>query len=121
MAEEKKIEQPELKLQELLDSIMSEEPTEFVFRGKRHSVGWLKKGAVRKFTHITMKEKNESKRNVKICVVLLLTIYGRYASSTPCIGDGSTTCATSMTWRYCVLSMYAKKKFHQRHPHCLPY
>ena len=72
MAEEKKIEQPELQLQQLLDSIMSEESTEFVFRGKRHSVGWLKKGAVRKFTHITMKEKDESKRNVKICVILLL-------------------------------------------------
>ena len=72
MAEVNKIEQPELKLQELLDSIMSEEPTEFMFRGKRHSVGWLKKGAVRKFTHITMKEKDESKRNVKICVILLL-------------------------------------------------
>ena len=72
MAELNKVEQPELKLQELLDSIMSEEPTEFMFRGKRHSVGWLKKGAVRKFTHITMKEKDESKRNVKICVILLL-------------------------------------------------
>ena len=72
MAEVNKVEQPELKLQELLDSIMSEEPTEFMFRGKRHSVGWLKKGAVRKFTHITMKEKDESKRNVKICVILLL-------------------------------------------------
>ena len=72
MAEVNKVEQPELKLQELLDSIMSEEPTEFMFRGKRHSVGWLKKGAVRKFPHITMKEKDESKRNVKICVILLL-------------------------------------------------
>ena len=72
MAEVNKVEQPELKLQELLDSIMSEEPTEFMFRGKRHSVGWLKKGAVRKFTHIKMKEKDESKRNVKICVILLL-------------------------------------------------
>ena len=72
MSEEKKIEQPELQLQQLLDSIMSEEPTEFEFRGKRYKVGWLKKGAVRKFTHITLKEKNDSKRNVKICVVLLL-------------------------------------------------
>ena len=72
MAENMKIEQPEIKLQELLDSIMSEEPTEFMFRGKRHKVGWLKKGAVRKFTHITLKEKDEAKRNVKICVVLLL-------------------------------------------------
>ena len=59
-------------MQQLLDRIMSEEPTEFEFRGRRHSVGWLKKGAVRTFTHITMKEKNESRRDVKICVVLLL-------------------------------------------------
>ena len=72
MSTEKKIEQPELQLQQLLDSIMSEDPTEFMFRGKRHSVGWLKKGAARKFTHITMKEKDESKRNVEICVILLL-------------------------------------------------
>ena len=72
MAENKKIEQPEVQLQMLLDSVLSEEPTDVMFRGKRHTVGWLKKGAMRKFSHICMKEKNADKRNVKVCVVLLL-------------------------------------------------
>ena len=75
MTDEKKIEQPDVKFQALLDGVLAEEPTDVEFRGKRHTVGWLKKGAMRKFSHIMMKEKNESKRNVKICVVLLLNNY----------------------------------------------
>lgn len=75
MAENKDIKQPEVQLQMLLDSVLSEEPTAVTFRGKRHDIGWLKKGTMRKFSHITMKEKNESKRNVKICVVMLLNNY----------------------------------------------
>lgn len=43
MAEEKKIEQPSVDLQELLDSVLHDEPTEFVFRGKKHKLGWLRK------------------------------------------------------------------------------
>lgn len=70
--EEQKIEQPQIQLQMLLDSVLSEQPTEFDFRGKRHKIGWLKKGAVRKFTHIALTDTNEQRRNVKICVVLLL-------------------------------------------------
>ena len=72
MAEEKKIEQPSVDLQELLDSVLHDDPTEFVFRGKKHSIGWLRKGTMRRCTHIMMKEKNEWKRNVKICVCILL-------------------------------------------------
>jgi hypothetical protein len=72
MAEGNKIEQPELQLQMLLDNVLSEEPTDVMFRGKRHTVGWLKKGSMRKFSHICMKEENADKRNVKVCVVLLL-------------------------------------------------
>lgn len=73
MAEEKKtIEQPSVQMQEILDAVLSEQPTDFMFRGKRHTIGWLKKGAIRKFTHIAMTEKNPDKRNVKICTVLLL-------------------------------------------------
>lgn len=71
MAEDK-IEQPDVQLQMVLDSVLAEEPTDVMFRGKRHSIGWLKKGAMRKFSHICMKEKNDSKRNAKICVVVLL-------------------------------------------------
>lgn len=59
----------------LLDSVLAEEKTDVTFRGKRHSVGWLKKGAMRAFSHVCMKEKNADKRNVKICVILLLNNY----------------------------------------------
>lgn len=72
---EKKIEQPEQQLQALLNSVLSEEATDVEFRGKRHTVGWLKKGAMRAFSDVCMKEKNAGKRNVKICVILLLNNY----------------------------------------------
>ena len=72
MGEEKKIEQPSVDLQELLDSVLHDEPTEFVFRGKKHKLGWLRKGTMGRCSHIRAKEKNEWKRNVKICVCILL-------------------------------------------------
>lgn len=72
MAEEKNIEQPKQDLQELLDSVLRDEPTEFVFRGKKRKIGWLRKGTMAKCSHIQLKEKNEWKRNVKICVCILL-------------------------------------------------
>ena len=72
MADEKKIEQPSVDLQEMLDSIMMDEPTECVFMGKKHKIGWLRKYTMRKCSHIRLKEKNEWKRNVKICVCILL-------------------------------------------------
>ena len=72
MAEEKKIEQPSVDIQKLLDTILHDEPTEFVFRGKKHKIGWLHKGTMSKCSHIVMKEDNEWKRNVKVCVCILL-------------------------------------------------
>lgn len=72
MAEEKKIERPSVDIQKLLDSILHDEPTEFVFRGKKHKIGWLHKGTMSKCSHIVMKEDNEWKRNVKVCVCILL-------------------------------------------------
>lgn len=72
MAEEKKIEQPTVDLQEMLDSVIGDTPTEVVFRGKKHRIGWLRKGTMRRCTNIKIKEKNEWKRNVKICVCILL-------------------------------------------------
>lgn len=67
-----KIEQPEEQFQKLLDSVLAEEPTDVVFKGKRHSIGWMKKGTMRKFSHVCLKEKNESRRNMKICALMLL-------------------------------------------------
>lgn len=72
MGKKEIVEQPEVQFQKLLDGVLSEEPTDVEFRGKRHTVGWLKKGTVRMFSHVMMKEKNESKRNSKICVLVLL-------------------------------------------------
>ena len=72
MEEEKKIEQPSVDLQELLDSVLHDEPTEFVFIGKKHKLGWLRKGTMSRCSHIRTNEKNEWKRNVKICVCILL-------------------------------------------------
>lgn len=72
MADEKKIEQPQVDLQKLLDDVLSEEPTELVFMGKKRKIGWLHKGTMRKCSHIAIKEKDEWKRNVKICVCILL-------------------------------------------------
>lgn len=68
----KKIEQPNVELQEVLDDILNETPTEYTFRGKKRMLGWLHKGTTRKFTHIELKEKNEWKRRIKQCAVVQL-------------------------------------------------
>ena len=68
----KKIEQPNVELQEVLDDILNETPTEYTFRGKKRMLGWLHKGTTRKFTHIELKEKNEWKKRVKQCAVVQL-------------------------------------------------
>lgn len=68
----KKIEQPNVELQEVLDNILNETPTEYTFRGKKRMLGWLHKGTTRKFTHIELKEKNEWKKRIKQCAVVQL-------------------------------------------------
>lgn len=68
----KKIEQPNVELQEVLDDILNENPTEYTFRGKKRVLGWLHKGTTRKFTHIELKEKNEWKKRIKQCAVVQL-------------------------------------------------
>lgn len=71
MAEKKKIEQPQVDLQELLDNILHDEPTEFVFMGKKHKLGWLRKGTMSRCSHVQVTEKNGWKRNVKMCTLIL--------------------------------------------------
>lgn len=68
----KKIEQPNVEFQEVLDDILNETPTEYTFRGKKRMLGWLHKGTTRKFTHIELKEKNEWKKRIKQCAVVQL-------------------------------------------------
>lgn len=69
MTEAKK--QPELQYQTLLDSVMEAAPTTIEFRGKKISIGWLHRHTQRKFTHISLKEGNDGKRNVKLCACIL--------------------------------------------------
>ena len=69
---EKEIEQPSNQLQKMLDEVLSEKPTEYMFRGKKKKLGWLHNGTIRKFTHIEHSEKNEWKKRVKQCTVVQL-------------------------------------------------
>lgn len=69
---EKKIEQPTVEYQKMLDAVLAAQPIDVEFRGKRRTIGWLHKGTIMKFSHIVAREKNESRRNAKICTVVLL-------------------------------------------------
>lgn len=71
----KKIEQPSVDFQALLDSIMEAEPTKVLFMGKFKKIGWLTNGTIRKFSHIMVKEENISKRGIKLAVVIMLNHY----------------------------------------------
>lgn len=67
-----KLKQPSEELQRTLDLVLEAEPEKVVFMGKKRSIGWMKKGTMRKFSHVAVQEKNEWKRNVKLCAVVLL-------------------------------------------------
>ena len=67
-----KVEQPGEELQRALDMVMEEEAEKVVFMGRKRSIGWMKNGTMRKFTHVVLKEKDEWKRNVKLCAVVML-------------------------------------------------
>lgn len=64
------VEQPSDKLEEALDDILEATPEEYVFRGKKHKMGWLGNMTTRKMTHVMLKEKDEHKRNMKLCAIL---------------------------------------------------
>ena len=40
--------------------------------GKKHTLRWLRNGAVRKFSHVSIAEKDDNKRAVKLCAIVLL-------------------------------------------------
>lgn len=72
MEEEKTIGQPGEELQRLLDSVLEAEPEKVVFMGKKRTIGWMKKGTMRKFSHIMATEGDEWKRGVKLAATVLL-------------------------------------------------
>lgn len=73
--EDKHIEQPGVDLQQLVDNIIEDTPTAVEFLGKKRTIDWFYKGTRRMFTHICMTEKNEDKRNAKLCAIVLLNGY----------------------------------------------
>lgn len=68
--DDKDIKQPALQLQEALDDVLSQTPSIYTFRGKEHKMHWLSNMTLRKISHISLKEKNEHKRNMKLCAIL---------------------------------------------------
>lgn len=64
--------QPSEQYQALLDSVLEATPTEVLFCGKKTKIGWLRRGTQRKFTHIVVTEKDEWKRDVKLCACVLV-------------------------------------------------
>lgn len=66
------IQQPDLKMQQALDDIINREPDLVEVYGKKRKIDWLHNGTVRKFSHIMLREKEEWKRNVKVCSCILL-------------------------------------------------
>ena len=69
--EDKEIKQPTLEYQQLLDSILENEPTEVEFLGKTHKIKWLTNKTVRKFSHTMVKEKDPDKRSMKLVAAIL--------------------------------------------------
>ena len=59
-------------MQELLSSMMEQEPEKVTVGGRVYRIGWLHNANTRKFSHIMVKEKDPWKRNVKVCACVLL-------------------------------------------------
>ncbi len=62
---------PGLQYEALLDSVMEETPSEVELLGRKTKIGWLHRHTQRKFTHISLAEKDEGRRNVKLCACIL--------------------------------------------------
>lgn len=75
MSDEKKVEQPAVEFQQLLDSVLEATPEEVLFMGKKRTIGWLHKGTLRKFSHVVQSEQDEWKQSVKLCAIILLNSY----------------------------------------------
>lgn len=75
MAKEKTIEQPGFDLQEAITDVMTQEPSEITFMGKRRKLGWISYYTEGRFSKVMVKEKDPYKRNVKACALLLLNSF----------------------------------------------
>ena len=75
MAKDNIIEQPPFDLQEALTDVMTREPSEITFMGKKRKLGWISYYTEGRFSKVMVKEKDPYKRNVKACALLLLNSF----------------------------------------------
>ena len=64
--------QPNNETQEILDDILEDGKDVVEIRGKKFSIGWIKKGIIRKLTHVIMTCKNEDELSAKCASLVLL-------------------------------------------------
>lgn len=69
-----KVEQPNIKWKKLLGDVISAEPEEFMFRGKKHSLGWIHKRTYLKIERVMVKDEDGWKRNVKLASLILMNV-----------------------------------------------
>lgn len=59
----------------LLNEIMEDIPSEVEVRGKKYTISWLKRGTIRKFTNLMMKEGNDDKISCQAAAAIILNGY----------------------------------------------
>ena len=69
------MEQPNNTAQEKLDAILEGSVDMVEIRGKKFGIGWIKKGIIRKLTHVIMTCKNEDELSAKCASLVLLNSY----------------------------------------------
>jgi hypothetical protein len=69
------MEQPNNISQTKLDDVLENGKDVVEIRGKKFSIGWIKKGVIRKLTHTIMTCKNEDELSAKCASLLLLNGY----------------------------------------------
>ena len=69
------MEQPNSAIQERLDGILEDGKDIVVIRGKGFSIGWIKKGIIRKLTHTILTCEKEDELSAKCASLVLLNSY----------------------------------------------
>ena len=67
--------QPSENSQKKLNDILEDSVDVVEFRGKKHNVGWLKKGVIRKITDVILNTKHEDELSAKCASLILLNSY----------------------------------------------
>lgn len=69
------MQQPTLEQQKKLNNILEDSKDVIEIRGKRHTIGWLKKGVIRKLTNTILTCKHEDELTARCASLVLLNNY----------------------------------------------